>query len=61
MAKSLYDYIQFVLDNWKTSILGLFTCTGYVLWVINRIDTHAFVALLGFMATIGFLSMRDPK
>jgi hypothetical protein len=61
MAKSIYDYIQFVLNNWKTSMLGLFTFSGYILWLINRIDTHAFIALLAFMATLGFFSMRDPK
>ncbi|MDJ1506069.1 hypothetical protein [Xanthocytophaga agilis] len=31
MAKSIYDYIQFVLNNWKTSTLGLFTFSGYLL------------------------------
>ncbi|MDJ1486356.1 hypothetical protein QNI16_38105 [Cytophagaceae bacterium YF14B1] len=61
MAKSIYDYIQFVLDNWKTSTLGLFTFSGYLLWVINRIDTQSFVSLLAFISTVGFFSMRDPK
>jgi len=61
MAKSIYDYLRFVLDNWKTSTLGLFTFSGYLLWLFNRIDTQAFVALLACMATLGFFSMRDPK
>ncbi|MDJ1504744.1 hypothetical protein [Xanthocytophaga agilis] len=61
MAKSIYDYIQFVLNNWKISTLGLFTFSGYILWLANRMDTQSFVSLLAFVSTVGFFSMKDPK
>jgi hypothetical protein len=61
MNQTFRDYLRFMLDNWKTSSLGMITASGYLLWLLGRIDTQAFVSLLAFMAAAGLFSMRDPK
>ncbi|MDJ1479249.1 hypothetical protein QNI16_02060 [Cytophagaceae bacterium YF14B1] len=50
-----------IMRNWKSLILGVFTFSGYLLWVLNRIDTQSFITLLGFMTTAGFFTLQKSR
>jgi len=52
--------MKFILNNWKTSLLGLIILIALALWILKYILTDDFIKVMGFLSSIGFFTMQDP-
>jgi len=50
---------NFLIKNWKTSLVGLSIFTLVTLYVYKIIDTQQFITIFATLAGIGFFATKD--
>jgi hypothetical protein len=52
---------QYLKNNWRTNLIGIFILTAFVLWISKIITTDDFIKVATFASGAGFFLSQDSK
>jgi hypothetical protein len=61
MKNWLLVHFRFLLQNWRTSLLGFLVLASLGLWLFKELSTDDFLKVMGFCSAVGLFAMKDSK